>query len=385
MAQSNRNAGPVVQTVCLCMIVKNEAPVIARCLDSVRPIITHWVIVDTGSTDGTQDIIRKHLGDLPGKLYERPWQDFAHNRSEALELARPNGDYTLIIDADDALELPEGYRLPPLVDDCYLLDIHDNTLHYQRKQLVNNRLRWFYRGVLHEFIEADGQYSTGHIDIVMRRNHDGARRRDPETYLRDAAVLERALKTEADPFLRTRYTFYLAQSYRDCAEWEKAIRTYLKRASMGGWQEEVFVSLYQAAKLKEQQGYPDEEVLAAYDAATQSQPARAEAIHGASRFCRLKKLHVRGFEIARAGLGLTSPDGALFAQPMVYETGLLDEYAVNAYWAGHYPESLDACLRLLGSGKLSAADVQRVAANAVFARQKLGEEGRLPAFPSFAG
>ena len=67
MTQSSRNAGPVRQTVCLCMIVKNEAPVIARCLDSVRPLITHWVIVDTGSTDGTQDIIREHSARSSGQ------------------------------------------------------------------------------------------------------------------------------------------------------------------------------------------------------------------------------------------------------------------------------------------------------------------------------
>ena len=42
------------QTICLNMIVRNEAPVIRRCLDSVMPIIDSWVIVDTGSTDGTQ-------------------------------------------------------------------------------------------------------------------------------------------------------------------------------------------------------------------------------------------------------------------------------------------------------------------------------------------
>ena len=46
------------QTICLSMIVKNEVSVIGRCLSSLRPIIDRWVIVDTGSSDGTQDAIR---------------------------------------------------------------------------------------------------------------------------------------------------------------------------------------------------------------------------------------------------------------------------------------------------------------------------------------
>ncbi len=384
MAQSNHNAGPVIQTVCLCMIVKNEAPVIARCLESVRPLISHWVIVDTGSTDGTQDIIRKELADLPGKLYERPWKDFAHNRSEVLELARPHGDYALIIDADDALEFEPDLLMPLLSEDCYTVDIRDGALLYQRKQLVSNRLRWFYRGVLHEFIDTDGPHNTGHLGITMRRNHDGARRRDPETYRRDAGILDHALKSEPDPFLRTRYTFYLAQSCRDCGEPEKAIKHYLERAQLGGWQQEVFVSLYQAARLKEQRGYPDAEVLAAYQAATAALPSRAEAIHAAARFCRVKKLYEQGYEIAKPGLGMLPPDGALFAEPVVYETSLLDEYAVNAYWTGQYAECLDACLKLLESGKLGNDQVPRIAANARFARQKLVVEGEVPDLGSAA-
>ena len=78
----------MLSTLCLNMIVKDEAHVIRRCLDSVRSHLANWTIVDTGSTDGTQAIIRSHLRDLPGELHERPWRDFGTNRSEAIALAR---------------------------------------------------------------------------------------------------------------------------------------------------------------------------------------------------------------------------------------------------------------------------------------------------------
>jgi glycosyltransferase involved in cell wall biosynthesis len=89
--------------ICLNMIVKNEADVVAETLDSVAPYISSWVIVDTGSTDGTQDVIRKHMARLgiPGELHERPWRNFGHNRTEALNLAQGHGDYIWVIDADD--------------------------------------------------------------------------------------------------------------------------------------------------------------------------------------------------------------------------------------------------------------------------------------------
>ena len=45
------------------MIVKNEAHVIKRCLGSVKPWIDHWTIVDTGSNDGTQSLVREVLCD----------------------------------------------------------------------------------------------------------------------------------------------------------------------------------------------------------------------------------------------------------------------------------------------------------------------------------
>src|SRR3569623_248444 len=98
-----------MKKICLSMIVKTEAPVIERCLTSVKPWIDHWVIIDTGSSDGTQDIIRRCMAGISGTLHERVWRDFAHNRNEALTLARPHGDYLFFIDADETLQMEAGF------------------------------------------------------------------------------------------------------------------------------------------------------------------------------------------------------------------------------------------------------------------------------------
>ena len=366
------------QTVCLNMIVKNEAHVIRRCLDSVRPIIDCWVIVDTGSTDGTQDIIREHLRDLPGNLYERPWRDFAHNRSEALVLARGRSDYTLIIDADDVMEIAPDIALPMLDADSYTIEIIDVGTIYARPQLVKDALPWRYEGVLHEYLTCDVADSSERLyGIRLQRNHDGARRKDPQTYRHDAEVLEAALQTESNPFLRARYRFYLAQSYRDCHEWERALVHYLARSKLGFWQEEVFISLYSAAQIMEQLGRPDREIIDVYLRAAESLPTRAEALHGASRLCRQKGFHAEGYDIAKRGLSIPMPSDALFVEPWIYETGLLDEFSVNAYWSGHYSDCLDASLKLLAVEKSLGPDMHRVVANARFASEKMPRSHKL--------
>ena len=93
------------------MIVKNESKIIERCLKSVYHLIDTWCIVDTGSTDGTQDIIKEFLKDKPGELIERPWVNFGHNRNEALSLARRWGEWILLTDADMILVVGYLFRL----------------------------------------------------------------------------------------------------------------------------------------------------------------------------------------------------------------------------------------------------------------------------------
>ena len=66
--------------ICLCMIVRDEATVIERCLRSIQDLIDSWVICDTGSCDDTAELIQSLLIDVPGSLYKRPWRDFGHNQ-----------------------------------------------------------------------------------------------------------------------------------------------------------------------------------------------------------------------------------------------------------------------------------------------------------------
>src|SRR5690349_17931033 len=93
------------KTIGLVMIVKNEAGVIVRCLESARPLIDYVSICDTGSTDGTQQIIRDWLeaNGIAGQVLQRPWVNFAANRTESLEALRHvrDVDYALTIDADE--------------------------------------------------------------------------------------------------------------------------------------------------------------------------------------------------------------------------------------------------------------------------------------------
>jgi hypothetical protein len=362
------------------MIVKNEALLIERCLDSVLPLIDYAVIEDTGSTDGTQDIVRRWLDrhNVLGKVFDEPWKDFGHNRTVALQYLRNRTgiDYALVIDADDVLVIHSGFNpavfKSELQAGLYDVDIHLGGIRYSRPQLFQNR-GFVYRGVLHEYLEVPPSISRATVQgFHITAGVSGARSRNPDKYQYDALTLEQALQTETDPFLRSRYTFYLAQSLKDGGHHGEAYKTYLKRSTMGFWAEEVFVSLWRAAQLAEQLGLPRHTIIGLYLEAWERCSHRAESLHNAARYCRLNNLFHQGRLFAKMGLDIAEPSSAsLFVEPWIYTWGLLDEYAVSAYWTGHYRECLDACVGLLSDGKIPAAESVRIEENARFAREAL--------------
>ena len=108
--------------ITLCMIVKNETHIIRECLESVAPYIDYWVISDTGSTDGTQELITKFFEEkgIPGELHQDEWKGFGHNRSLALRHCDGKADYAWMIDADDKIE--GNFKFPKeMTADAYVI------------------------------------------------------------------------------------------------------------------------------------------------------------------------------------------------------------------------------------------------------------------------
>jgi tetratricopeptide (TPR) repeat protein len=359
------------------MIVKNEAHVIKRCLASVLPFIDSWAICDTGSTDGTQEIIREYLKDLPGELIERPWVDFSTNRNQALDLAGGYGKYALVMDADTVLEnelwMANASEWGELKDLGYYIKIIYGVTHYWRTALVKLGAGWRYEGVLHECLIHPSGFTPKHLSgVAIKVYHDGARSQctPKEKFDRDVVTLEKALEKEPD---NARYVFYLAQSYRDAGLPFRAIEAYYRRVAMGGWTKEVYFSLLQIASLKEHVGQSQAEVIHAYMTAFNYDPTRAEAPCGLARYLRLNNYHVNARLYAEAAAAIKSTDDILFIDSTVYEWRAKDELAIAEYYCGNYEKSMRLCEELLVYSLLPEVEHSRVERNRQFAMFKLYE------------
>jgi glycosyltransferase involved in cell wall biosynthesis len=94
-----------VATISVCMIVKNEEAVLARCLDCLKGLADQIIIVDTGSSDRTMKIARKYTP----KVYSFPWnEDFSEARNFAFSKA--TGDYIYSADADEIIDAENQVR-----------------------------------------------------------------------------------------------------------------------------------------------------------------------------------------------------------------------------------------------------------------------------------
>jgi tetratricopeptide (TPR) repeat protein len=348
------------QTLCLCMIVKNESRVIERCLESVRPLIDYWVISDTGSTDGTQDLVRKVLDGIPGELHEEPWVDFGHNRTTNIQHAHGKADYLLTLDADHVMR--QDAPLPRLTAGSYMLRYDAPGTQHRFKHLMRGDWLWRYEGVTHEYPCTDEPDVQEYLDALVIEDHaDGGCRSDK--FERDARLLRREL--ERDPG-NPRTVFYLANTERDLGHAEEAIALYERRARMGGWGEEVYCSLLEAGILRAEKTDDWPAAMDAFSRAWDVRPQRLEACYELASRLRLKGRYRTAYALLGDVVGRPEPDDLLFTKSWVYRWGLLFEFSITAHWVGDHAAAVQACDLLLAMPDLPDPIRQQATMNRQF-------------------
>lgn len=357
-------------TICLAMIVRDEAHVIRRCLDSVRPFIDHWIVCDTGSIDNTCVVTRAYFHDarIPGRVAHHPWRDFGHNKTLALqEAARTGCDYTLFIDADETLIVNDPLVLATLSHDAYRVQMQFPGVSYPRVNLMRSALDWRYVGRIHEYPVCTprvAEYLLDPAKIHMWTDGQGARGRSGDKVQRDLAVMQQWVVDEpANP----RAWFYLAQGYETCERLSEAIAAYTKRVSLGDYVEEVWYSHYRMAKLCDYaHNWPAAQLhyLDAYNC----QPKRGESLYWLAIGHHNRQQDHAAMLYLEAIAELDKPTGALFVEDAIYDYQRWVAYCTSLHNTGEREDAADLARRVLAAGKLpdsSRPVLERIAGSAV--------------------
>ena len=152
------------QTICLCMLVCNEEKVLGRCLESAQGLYDELIIVDTGSTDKSEEVARRYKA----KIIKAKWRDdFAWARNEGLRKAK--SDWIFILDPDEVVALQDVGRFRKLTEVEGVMVWQIPTRNYTDNSFVAN------------FIPNKGEYkeelgARGYVQSVktrMFRNHIG--------------------------------------------------------------------------------------------------------------------------------------------------------------------------------------------------------------------
>lgn len=283
-------------------ICKNESHVIDKMLNSAKNITDLIVVNDTGSTDGTQDIIRKfgEENNIPTYVFERPFDNFENSRNYAMEKLREiskelnwdlDNSHGYWFDCDETLIINDKFNKDQFTKDLYMINTFIGQMKYTRNTFFKLSKPFRFYGPVHEFIICDDKNITSglaeniHVDVKMT----GASWQGdiPAKYKNHAFELEKYIdKDRSDP----RWIFYTAQSWHDSAtlpnnieenkeRLRRSLNYYRERVERkDGYLEEVFYSQYRIGSIMSYMEEPWNltmvELLKAYNI----DPIRAEPI-----------------------------------------------------------------------------------------------------------
>jgi len=245
--------------VLLILMVKNEALIIKRCMDSAASFVDAFFVLDTGSDDETCEVVENLNFTKPVKLARTKFQTFGISRTESFRLAKKfideecgwdlNMSYALLLDADMVFKLGNFDKQTIYNYDEYRIIQRQYGVEYHNIRIIKMSFDWKCVGSTHEAWICSSDIKTavfmsGEKMWIDDVSDGGCKIGKLE---RDEKFLELDLAqslAENNLFQKQRTTYYLAQTYRCLEKYEKSIEMYLQRIELGGWPEEIWASYY---------------------------------------------------------------------------------------------------------------------------------------------
>lgn len=271
----------------LCIMVKNAGPLFENVLTENLPFIDRWTILDTGSTDGTQDIVRRVLEKKKGMLFEEPFINFRESRNRCLDLAGKNCKYLLMLDDTYAMRGDVRSFLNVVRGDQFatsysLLILSDDVEYYSNRVTIsNNGLRYIY--TIHEVIQDTNNTQNVVIpkEAAFIHDHraDYMEKRTIDRKRYDLKLLYDMVREDPD---NPRHYYYLAQTYNLLEEYENAAYWFRRRATstLTGHDQEAVDSWFELARIynfKLNKSW--EECKHIYEECYKADPTRPDALY----------------------------------------------------------------------------------------------------------
>lgn len=343
----------------LAMIVKDESARITVSLDSVKDAVDVVIISDTGSTDGTQAIIKNwcEKNGKPFYLHEHPFDDFSSSRNRLLDFADDKADWLLLLDSND--ELRNGGNLRKFVksftgeatgfyckQEWFTGKCVDT---YYNVRMVKTKYQWRYKCVVHEYIDTtpENKKTIARIDgFVLYQDRTMDNHKSLPRFKRDREMLYNEYKKNPT---EPRTLFYLAQTLGCLGEAEEAYKIYQERLTCGGFIEEIFHSLLRLGDL-------------AYDMKMESHVISGWFIRAFEMFQRAEpmaklaewykdKNWILSYHYAKIACELEFPkDAILFVDKSVYDYKRWHILGICSFYAGKYEDGKEACLKAIKAG-----------------------------------
>lgn len=337
--------------IALNLIMKDESKVILRMLKSVLPIIDTYQILDTGSTDQSIKIVKDFFDShgVHGEIHVNTdcveviegQTCFIYDkaRNEALKLLKGKADYGFFIDCDEELTIATDFNLELFKNKLSKFDLGSITMisgvNYSRMCLykVDKPFRWV--GKIHEVLVCDEPITQTHIEGLSVIVHQDETDSDTNKFKQHSLVLQKQVNETNNP----RDVFYLANSYKDAGEWEKAIDCYRKRVSQEGFYEERYYSQFMIGNLYWTNGKPFQETLIEFFKCSELDSLKCEHLFNAIIILQNNNLWHTAYMVSKSCVERFHkkspyPERVLFLYEDVYDHRLLDVHLMNCQVLG---------------------------------------------------